>query len=264
VVTEHEDQLREAFVSHEHLAPHLGEVYLGSQELYRKYRRRRLSAQVASGAVVGAGLLAVGSNLPAGLLPGATLPGPVVTVTTPGRTTPPTVPTSLSEADLDRDLNAYDRAGYGYSDAVRLAEIWHTDADPGYVKAEAGRQLLAGGTLPIGPHADDDRAIAAFANAGYTPGDAVRLAKIWKLPGPAEAKIAGGRRVEAGQPMPFPPRPADLKAARDEAARQKFWDAGYDSKDAEKLSALWHVSVDQAKVDAGRRLLAGRPLPLRR
>jgi hypothetical protein len=269
VVTEHEHQLREAFVSHEHLAPKLGEVYLGSQELYRKYRRRRLSAQVASGAVVGAGLLAVGTNLPASLLPGATLPGPVVTVTTTGSTTPPVVPTSLSEAERDRDLDAYDRAGYGYDDAVQLAAIWHTDVNLGYVKAEAGSQLLAGRTLPIGPHPDPSDSASpatgsddAFFGAGYTFDDAVRLAELWKLPDPGDAKVKAAGKLEAGRPLPFPPRAANLRAVRDEAARQKFWGEGYDAKDAERLAALWHVSTGEAKVEAGRRLLAGKTLPI--
>lgn len=267
-MTEHEDQLREAFVSHEHLAPDLGAVYLGTQELYRRYRRRRLSAQVASGAVVGAGLLAAGTNLPAGLLPGATPPGPAITATS--GSTPPAVPTSLSEAELDRDLDAYDRAGYGYNDAVQLAAIWHTKADLGYVKAEAGSLLLAGRALPIAPHPDPSESDApatgsdaAFFNAGYTYDDAVRLAELWKLSDAADAKTVAARKLEANQPLPFPPRAAGVRAPREEAALQKFWDAGYDSRDAEKLGALWHVSVDQAKIEAGQKLLAGERLPIR-
>jgi hypothetical protein len=263
VVTEHEDQLREAFVSHEHLAPDLGAVYRGSEELYRKYRRRRLGAQMTSGAVVGAGLLAVGTNLPASLLPGATLPGPAITVTTP-----PVVPTSLSQAELDRDLDAYDRAGYGYNDAVQLAAIWHSKANVGFVKAEAGSQLRAGRTLPIPPHPDPADSASpsagsddAFFNAGYTYDDAVRLAALWKLSDPSDAKTKAAGKLSAGQRLPFPPRAANVQAVRDEAARQKFWDSGYDSKDADRLAALWHVPVSQAKIEAGRRLLAGKTLP---
>jgi hypothetical protein len=209
-VTPYEDQFREAFESHEHLAPEMGAVYNGSQVLFRKYLRRRRSAQVVSGAVLGAGLLAAGTNLPAGLLPGATVPGPAIS-TTPPAAVPP-VPTSLSDAELGRDVDAFAAAGYGYNDAVQLAAIWHTRANVGFVKAEGGRLLLAGQTLPIRPHPD--------------PPDMV---------------------------------PSD----HDADAQQKFWAAGYDADDAEKLARLWHVSLDDAKVKGGEKLLAGDVLPIR-
>jgi hypothetical protein len=264
-VTQHEDMFREAFESHEHLAPHMGAVYLGSQELYRRYLRRRRSAQVLSCAVLGAGLLAAGTHLPAGLLPGATVPTPPARVgtTTPPPSAPP-VPTKLSQDELARDLEAFGRAGYGYDDAVRLAALWHTGADLGYVKAEAGSLLLAGRTLPIPPHpisattgavvsdTPSRGAMTTFLNAGYTYDDAVRLARLWKLADPADAKVMGGRALEAGRPMPFGPVATP---------QQMFWDAGYNLTDAERLATLWHVSVDNAKAEAGQRLLRGEKLP---
>jgi hypothetical protein len=270
VVSPYEEQFRETFESHEHLAPDMGAVYNGSQVLFRRYMRRRRSAQVVGGAVLGAGLLAGATNLPAGLLPGATVAVPTIGT---GTTTPPavqtSVPTALSQADLGRDLDAYDRAGYGYDDAVQLAAIWHTSVNVGFVKAEAGRQLLAGRTLPVAPHADPsepsgsatpDRgaaaALDAFAAAGYSYDDAVRLAEVWKLSDPGDAKIMAGKKIEAGQPLPF-------RAVSDDAARQKYWAEGYDSDDGEKLSRLWHVTIDEAKVEAGQKLLAGKPLPIR-
>ena len=45
VVTEHGDQLREAFETHEHLAPDPAAVYARVQELSRGYQRRRRGAQ---------------------------------------------------------------------------------------------------------------------------------------------------------------------------------------------------------------------------
>jgi len=216
-VAQYEDMFRDAFEAHEHLAPNLGAVYLGSQELYRRYRRRRRSAQAVSGVMIGAGLFAGGTHLPAGLLPGATVgarPSGVSTGT-PATAVPP-VPPAVSQIDLDRDLDAFDNAGYGYDDAVRLAAIWHTKANIGFVKAEAGSLLLAGQTLPIPPHPDRP--------ASLTP---------------------------------------DPREAREEAAREKFWAAGYGLLDAEKLSRLWHVSIDDAKTEAGMRLLAGQPVPVR-
>jgi hypothetical protein len=264
-VTQYEDMFRETFASHEYLAPNMGTVYLGSQELYRRYRRRRRSAQFVGGAVLAAGLLAAGTNLPAGLLPGATLPVPPARVdATTSPAVVPSVPTSLGEAEFEQDLAAFDRAGYGYDDAVRLAALWHTKAEIAYVKAEAGNLLLAGRTLPIPPHpihADATtpdpgapEALSAFSDAGYTYDDAVRLAKVWKQADPSDAKVKGGAKLEAGQPLPFPPA---------ETARQKFWNAGYDVTDAERLARLWHVSVDEAKSEAGRRLLAGQRLPIK-
>jgi hypothetical protein len=213
VVSPYEDQFREAFESHEHLAPSLGAVYNGSQVLFRRYLRRRRGARAVGGTVLGAGLLVTGTNLPAGLLPGAPLPvAPVVT------TTPPAAPTSLSRAELEPDLEAYDRAGYGYDDAVQLAAIWHTRVSLDYVKAEAGHLLRTGRTLPIPPHPEPPgapasatpdhgaaAARAAFFKAGYTFDDAVRLAALWRLADPAAAKIEAGKRIEAGRSLPIRP-----------------------------------------------------------
>lgn len=217
-MTEPEEQLREAFASHEHLAPSLGAVYAGTQELFRKYRWRRRSAQVVGGAVLVAGVFTVGPNLPASLLPGAQTSGqgigagPWPTAVTP---TMPVMPTLLSQVELDRDLDAYDRAGYGYDDAVRLAAIWHTTVDLGDVKAEAGSLLLAGQTLPVAPHPDPvdsatpdhgaGAALDAFVAAGYNYDDAVRLARLWKMADPSDAKVAAGKKLEAGQALPFRP-----------------------------------------------------------
>jgi hypothetical protein len=213
-VTEPEDQLREAFESHEHLSPPLGAVYLGTQELFRKYRRRRRGVQVAGGAVLVAAVLVTGTNLPASLLPGADVPGPRIdTVTVPPA---PPMPTSMTQAELSKDLDAYSNAGYGYDEAVQLAAIWHTTVDLGYVKAEAGSLLRAGQTLPVSPHprpADSSTpepgaaaAVDAFAAAGYSYDDAVTLARLWKLPDPDAAKVMAGRRLEAGQALPLPSR----------------------------------------------------------
>ncbi len=213
-MTEPEDQLREAFESHENLSPELGAVYLGTQELFRKYRRRRWGMQVAGGAVLVAAVLVAGTNLPASLLPGADVPGPGIGADTVPPAPP--MPTALTQAELVRDMDAFDNAGYGYDDAVQLAAIWHTTVDLGYVKAEAGSRLRDGRTLPIAPHpavADSSTpdpgamaALDAFAAAGYSYDDAVKLARLWKLSDPSDAKVKAGRRLEAGQALPFPSR----------------------------------------------------------
>ena len=99
---------------------------------------------------------------------------------------------------------------------MRLAAIWHTTVDLGYVKAAAGSLLLAGQTLPVSPQphpadtstpgAGTTAALDAFAAAGYNYDDAVKLARLWKLPDPSDAKVLAGRKLEAGQAVPLPSR----------------------------------------------------------
>jgi hypothetical protein len=43
----------------------------------------------------------------------------------------------------------------------------------------------------------------AFFNAGYEWSDAVKLARLWKMPDPTDAKIEGGRRLIAGEHLPL-------------------------------------------------------------
>jgi hypothetical protein len=189
-VTEPEHQLREAFESHERLSPDLGAVYVGTQDLFRRYRRRRRGMLVAGGAVLVAAVLAAGTNLPADLRPGAGMPGPGIDTVPPSAPTP----TSLTRAELARDLAAYDNAGYGYDEAVQLAAIWHVNGELNSVKAEAGSLLLAGQTLPVPPHPrvgssmPDFGASAArdaFDAAGHRHDDAAELARLW-TPGRAQ------------------------------------------------------------------------------
>jgi hypothetical protein len=99
---------------------------------------------------------------------------------------------------------------------VKLAKLWNSTAEVGMVKAEAGRRLLAGETLPIkpGPEAPssdgavDPKAGAelnAYFAAGYDYNDAVALAKLWKMADPYQAKIEGGKKLLAGETLPIKP-----------------------------------------------------------
>jgi hypothetical protein len=216
-VTDDAEQLREAFETHETPAPDPAAVYARVQELSRGYRRRRRGAQVAGSAVLSAGLIAGAMQLPsflAGHYGGAGIADPAGAPASPV----PSVAASYSQADLDKDWAAYFAAGYGYDDAVRLAAIWHSEQNIGLVKAEAGRRLLAGETLPIQPHpnpsdpttpdpaaAADGAALEAFFNAGYDWGDAVQLAALWHLPDAAAAKVLGGQKLLAGETLPIKP-----------------------------------------------------------
>jgi hypothetical protein len=266
-VTHHGEQLREAFETHEHLAPDPAAVYARVQELARTYRRRRRSAQAAGGAVLGAGLIAGAIQLPA-ILPGQ--PGNSVTMVAPAAA-PVTSPTP-SEADRDKQWDAYFAAGYGYEDALRLAKAWNRTADVGAIKAEAGRRLLAGETLPIQPSPqepddavdpEDAARFEAFFFAGYDWDDAVKLAKLWKIADVGQAKAEAGKRLLAGKKLPIKPSADNVAAAKEAKRVNAFFDAGYDYDDAVKLARIWKSTPYEAKVLGGMKLLAGDPLPIR-
>jgi cytochrome c556 len=264
-MNENTDQLRSAFMAHEALAPDPGPVYARAQELARKYRRRRLGVQAAGGAVLGAGLIAGGLALPGH---GSRQPVVVQAAGQSGATTPP------SPAELQKDLDAYFAAGYDYNNAVKLAAIWHikipADRNLDPVKAEAGRRLLAGQTLPVKPNVKitpvDPKVQAevdAFFHAGYTVDDAVALAKLWKDKTPYDAKVEGGTKLLAGEKLPIKPGSSPSSGNQDDAQLAAFFNAGYTYADAVKLAKMWKdKKVYDAKVDAGRRLLAGQVLPI--
>ncbi|WP_229071170.1 hypothetical protein [Actinoplanes sp. DH11] len=115
------------------------------------------------------------------------------------------------DAAMQKRLDAYFSAGYDWDDAVELAKLWKLD-DPFEAKVEGGKRLLAGKKLP-GVEADPQRIkeakeskqVAAFFDAGYDIDDAVKLAELWKLEDAWAAKIAGGKKVLAGDPLPFKP-----------------------------------------------------------
>jgi hypothetical protein len=269
-VTEHGEQLREAFETHETLAPDPAAVYGRVQELARTYKRRRRGAQAAGGAVLGVGLIAGALNLPLGHGGDGALPA--ASPTTPV----PSVAPSYPAAEYGSDLAAYFAAGYGYNDAVQLAALWHTNKNIGLVKAEAGRLLQTGQTLPIAPHPDpteppqptasvkaQQRALDAFFDAGYVWEDAVKLAKLWHLSDPSQAKVAGGKKIEAGRTLPIRPTPENVAAAKDSKAFDEFYNKGYTLTDAATLAKLWHLKdASQAKIVAGEKLLAGKTLPI--
>jgi hypothetical protein len=76
------------------------------------------------------------------LLDGQTLP------IKPGSS--PTAPIDVTPTQTDKDVNAFFAAGYTYDDAVTLGNMWN-DSNTYQVKADAGKKLLDGQTLPISP-----------------------------------------------------------------------------------------------------------------
>jgi hypothetical protein len=76
------------------------------------------------------------------LLDGQTLP------IAPGSA--PAAPVDTTQTPTDKDVNAFFAAGYTYNDAVKLGNLWN-DTNTYQVKADAGKKLLDGQTLPIAP-----------------------------------------------------------------------------------------------------------------
>ena len=276
-MTEHGDQLRTAFESHEHLAPDPADVYSRVQELSRSYQRRRWGVQ-AGGAVLGVSLIAGAAFAVPGLLPGGQPDGGVsagaATMPNMKPSASPAAPVTLTPAEalLEQQYAAFFDAGYDYDDAEKLSKIWRSTGDIGAVKAEAGRRLLAGEKLPVEPAADspgeslsptEQKRIDAYFAAGYNYDDAVKLAKLWKLSDPYSAKIEGGKRLLAGDKK-LPVKPSAPDTAKESSRVNAFFAAGYDYDDAVKLARLWKKSDPyQAKIEGGKRLLAGDTLPIK-
>ena len=212
-MTEHADQLREAFEAHEYLAPDAASVYAGVHDLSRTYKRRRLGAQVAGGAVLGAGLIAGGIALPS-FLPGGVHQEVVVQAPAAAPAADPTTPPP-TDAEVAADLKADFGAGYDLDSAQKLAVTWGMSSELGPtiepVKVEAGRRILAGETLPVKPdplEAEDATKVTeaeAFFKAGYDYKDAKHLAKLWKTDTTWDAKALAGKKLLAGETLPFQP-----------------------------------------------------------
>jgi hypothetical protein len=273
-VTYQGDRLREAFENHENHNADPAEVYARVVELSRKHKRRRMGASIAGGTALGAGLIAAVVNLPA-VLPGG--PSQGTAGSTPIVAAAPASPSASVFTDPDQaEFDAFFGAGYDYDDAVAMAKLWKMSAnDIGTVKAEAGRRLLAGQTLPIGPGSAEPAgpgdvdpipaSVQKFFSAGYDYDDAVKLAKLWKLKTPYDAKVAAGKRLLAGETLPSVKPDAQAgKEYRESMQAEAFFSAGYDIGDAVKLAKLWKLkSAWDAKVAGGKRILAGQTLPIK-
>lgn len=280
-MTQHADRLREAFQTHENLTPDPALVYARVEELARKRRWRRRGAQAAGGAVLSAGLIAGVANLPA-ILPAGPQTVPVAGLPAAAPATAAPDP-SAAEKELMEQWDAFFGAGYSYNEAVELAKLWRMSPENiGAVKAEAGRRLLAGETLPVRPDPtaepsaeptdeptpdpEVDKRLDAYFRAGYDWDDAVELAKLWKLDDPSDAKIEGGKRLLAGEKLPggVEADPQQAREAEESRRVAAFFEAGYDVDDAVELAELWKLDdAYAAKVAGGKRLLAGDPLPFR-
>lgn len=169
-----EQRLRRAMEDHEYLAPHPGAVYARVQLLAQIYRRRRFLVHSTSGVLLSAGLLVglvqmhgfiQGEIAPPPSLPGAADSAP------PPSPSAPSPPGALSRPSAPSPPDA----------PVRSPETETETAWP------------------------DDPELAAFFGAGYDWDDAERLARLWKLDDPTDAKIKAGARILAGRDVPLRP-----------------------------------------------------------
>jgi hypothetical protein len=275
-VSEHGEQLREAFDSQHHETADPAAVYARVMELSNRYKRRRRGLQVAGGSVLAAGTIAAAIQLPA-VLSGTGGSGSAGYSGTVVAAAPSAAPSGAVD---QRALDAYFAAGYGYTDAEKLAKLWNKDDIVG-VKAEAGQKLLNGEKLPIKPTPEptdtydpgtaatlkEGAIVDAFYTSGYDLGDAAVLAQIWHLDDPYKVKVRAGTELLDGKKLPVKPHFDDgiSSADRKTALRvDKFFAAGYSYNDAVKLKKIWHTSTPyDAKVLGGKKLLAGQSLPIK-
>ena len=172
-------------------------------------------------------------------------------------------PAAASAGHQDRDVRAFFRAGYGYTDALDLAALWNS-ASTYRAKVAGGAKLRAGKALPFSPGkgvyqpftADQD--LHGFFLSGLGYDDGLELAAVWGSPSVHDSKVRAGSKLLAGGRLPKIPK--HFSAQQDVNA---FFATGHTHADAVKLARLWHDgSVRHAKVRAGGKLLAGQTLPI--
>jgi hypothetical protein len=205
-MTEDTDQLTETFAAHEHLAPDAALVLARASGIARSLHRRRLAARATGASVLGVGLVAGGIALPGRL--GASS-NQTVNSAQPAAGGDPTSTASPASYTRAQQLNAYFAAGYDYTDAQQLAQLWNDGGNIDRVKADAGLKLLEGQTLPIKPsgtpETPEDQNVAAFFAAGYDYNDAVSLAKLWHESDTYQVKGEAGQKLRAGETLPIQP-----------------------------------------------------------
>lgn len=103
--------------------------------------------------------------------------------------------------------------------------------------------------------------VSTFSDYGYTPTDAEELARLWKSPcGASGATMFGGEELAYGHALPITPSGA---YPSDGLAVQTLHDAGYTLDDDVALAKQWNIAdLREAKVTAGRKLIAGQTLPI--
>ncbi len=276
------DLLRDAFQRLEHLAPDPAQVRQNVRRLARSHARRRVAAAVGGSTVVG-GLIASAAFAPGVLLPrtegsAVQVAGPAAAAATPARGVLPAEAGSMPvrQGSLTAEPGSLPVGAEPLPTATgRITQPGEIVAGQGSMPADPAGQEL--GPAPADPPdrwdvptEDELDELAEFSDQGYTAADAYGLSQLWKLDAVYPAKVEGGRRLLAGQTLPIAPGsfPEQARGHAEEAAQVlAFFDAGYTQADAVALAKLWKMAdadLYAAKVEAGRRLLAGEPLPLDR
>jgi len=184
----------------------------------------------------------------------------------------PSAAASTSASSEEKALDAFFSHGNDYDDALRLAKLWHAPVvggDLSQVKVAAGLNLLAGRPIDARPQGLASQATldAAFAQAGYDHDDAVLLARLWGQGlSPADAEARAGQKLLNHVALPIRHGQTAATVSVD-AATEAFFDNGYDGDDATRLAAVWHTGsangdLSEVKAAAGRKILAGIPLPV--
>lgn len=124
-------------------------------------------------------------------------------------------------------------------------------------------------SAPASPAASPERTysevdLRKYWDSGYGLDQAETLAKLWKNTDLTAVKAEAGRRLRAGQKLPVKPYAGTTPVTAEEKQVRAFFDAGYTVDDAATLARLWKKATPyDAKVEGGKRLLAGRTLPIR-
>lgn len=107
-------------------------------------------------------------------------------------------------------------------------------------------------------------ALRKYWDSGYGLEQAETLATLWHNDDLTAVKAEAGRRLLAGQKLPVKPYAGTTPVSGEEKQVRAFFNAGYTSEDAATLARLWKKATPyDAKVEGGKRLLAGRTLPIR-
>lgn len=124
----------------------------------------------------------------------------------------------MPEGYTQAQYEAFWGAGYSPEDQAELEELW--SLEPTEAKSRAGQMILDGEQLPFAPGthttpelpADEQAAIAAFFDAGYTADDVEALNDLWDTEH-VETKARAGQMILDGEELPIGPADAATSAA---------------------------------------------------
>ena len=162
------------------------------------------------------------------------------------------------------ELETFFSSAYTYCDAKLVASLWSIPIDE--AKATIGRKILngIGDAVPVILQEARLAYACEWADTPHTYSDAEKLAALWGLPDPYDAKLkvaklyTQGRSAEVvaalGQGMPALWQPA---GAGEAAAFTAFADSPYTYCDAKLVAGLWSISIEQAKVEIGQKIING-------